>query len=132
MFSSNRTIGFPDCDFAGVIFFPKVFELAHSVFEEFMHVSGYYKEYFINRKIVYPIIHADVSFLNPIKIGDSIIIMLSLKSIRTSSFEVEYEFSSSNSELKAIVTTVHCAVDSVHENKTEICDQLREILEKLK
>ncbi len=36
MFSSNRRVEFTMCDAAGILYFAKIFDLAHSVYEEFI------------------------------------------------------------------------------------------------
>lgn len=125
-------VGFSDCDFAGVLFYGKIFELVHKVYEEYLESQNYYKDYFRNSEIIYPIIHCDASFNKILTAGDSVTIKLKLRTIRNTSFELEYEVLSNNQELAVIVSTIHITIDKKTNHKAEIPNHLRKLLENLK
>ncbi|MHC1739394.1 MAG: acyl-CoA thioesterase [Ignavibacteriaceae bacterium] len=125
-------IGFSDCDFAGVLFFGKVFDLTHRVFEDYIKSNDFYSEYFKDKGIVYPIIHCEASYVKTLTAGDEIVVKLRSKTIRTSSFELEFEIFNKDSEIAAIVSTIHVAISKISQSKTELPIILRNLLESLK
>lgn len=128
----TQIIGFSDCDFAGVLFFGKVFELTHRVFEDYIKSNNFYSDYFRDKEIIYPIIHSEASYVKTLTAGDEILVKLRVKTIRTSSFELEYEIFKQDSEIAAIVSTIHVAISKISQSKTELPKKLRSLLEALK
>lgn len=64
--------------------------------------------------------------------GDEIVVKLRSKTIRTSSFELEFEIFSKESEIAALVSTIHIAIRKKSKTKTELPLKLRNLLEALK
>jgi len=132
VYITKGIISFADCDFVGVLFYGKIFELVHKVFEEYLESQNYYKDYFRNSEIIYPIIHCDATYVKPLSAGDIVTYILKLKTIRASSFELEYDILKEGDELAASVNSVHLAILKTVGGKIEIPSVLRDQLETLK
>ncbi len=99
-------------DCAGVIFFPRLLELAHECWESFL------ADYGINlwQKIssdepMLPIVHCEADYRRPMRLGDSFSIQLRVTQIRERSFELAYRFLSPAGEELARASMVHAALD---------------------
>lgn len=132
MYTKTEIIGFSDCDFAGVLFFGKVFDLTHRIFENYMKSNDFYEDYFKDKETVYPIVHCEASYLKTLTAGDTVVVKLRSKTIRTSSFELEFEVLNQDSEIAAIVSTIHVAINKNSQIKSELPERLRKLLEGLK
>lgn len=132
MHYKKQIISFSDCDFAGVLFYGKIFDLAHRIFEDYLYEFHYYPNYFKDKDRIYPIVHCEASYLKVLTAGDEVTFNLKAKTIRESSFELEFEIYQDETELAAIVSTVHVAISTASKNKTELPEKLRDLLENLK
>ena len=56
MFTVKRKINFYDCDPAGILFYARLFEINHSVYEEMINSFKLKESYWFNDKFVVPII----------------------------------------------------------------------------
>lgn len=124
-FSIKRRVNFYDCDPAGIIFFSRVFDFAHSAYEQLIQSIKKDEDYWNNDKYVVPIIKSDSTYLKPIKYGDDITINISINELRSSSFELSYEMISAESELLCSVKTVHIFVDKKSWKKIEIPENIK-------
>ena len=132
MHIKKEIIGFSDCDFAGVLFYGKIFDITHRILEDYMKSNDFYGDYFKDKETVYPIIHCEASYMKTLTAGDEIVVKLRSKTIRTSSFELGYEIFSKESEIAALVSTIHIAIRKISKTKTELPLKLRNLLEALK
>lgn len=104
-------IVFDECDPAGILFFGHIFSLAHRAFENFVESVGIaYKDWFASESWAVPIRHAEVEFLNPLRLGDTATALVRLKKIGRSSLVVGYSFHT-GTQLAAEVETVHVFID---------------------
>ncbi len=89
-FSVNYPIRFQHCDPAGIVFYPRYYEMFHQVIEDwFADALNKSHPELIKNKIGIPLVHAKCDFLNPSHIGDIVTFNLTLKKIGRSSFTVE-------------------------------------------
>lgn len=124
----NKTkirVSFSDCDPGGILFFANLFKLAHIAYEEFLTKLVPGKNYFISEEFAIPILKADADFKNPIKYGDEVTITILVKTLRGSSFELEYIIESDRGVLLAIVSTVHVFVGKKSFDKILIPENLK-------
>lgn len=128
-FSIKRRVNFYDCDPAGIIFFSRVFDFAHSAYEQLIQSIKKDEDYWNNDKYVVPIIKSNSTYLKPIKYGDNITINMSINELRSSSFELSYEMISAESELLCSVKTVHIFVDKKSWKKIGIPENIKNELE---
>lgn len=119
-FTVKRRINFYDCDPAGIIFFSRVFDFAHSAYEQIIQSIDKEEDYWNNDKYVVPIIKSESTYVKPMKYGDEIIINVNVSELRSSSFELAYNMLDADGELLCSVKTVHVFVDKKNWEKMEI------------
>lgn len=128
MFQTKREIEFSMCDSAKVLFFSRVFELFHSAYEEFIITSNLENDYFNSEKYAIPILKIEADFKLPIKLHESIIIIIDITQIKNSTFELTTHLIDGNDITRAIVKSVHIFVEKGDFSKIDIPTDLRELL----
>jgi 4-hydroxybenzoyl-CoA thioesterase len=94
MFSNRRTvrIEWGDCDAAGIVFYPRYFEMfdasTHRLFEAAGWKKGELRARF--QIIGFPMVDTRAKFLLPSSYGDDIVIATTIAALRNSSFDVEH------------------------------------------
>lgn len=126
-FKFNYTVGFDECDPAGVIFFSNVFTIAHKAYESFLAESNLYDSVFFNNELAFPIIDSSASFKKPIKNSNKIEVELFIKAIRNNAYSICYNFFS-NSEKAVQVQTVHLCINKELGIKNNIPEELKDYL----
>lgn len=107
MFSTDIRINFFDADPAGIMFFANIFRLAHSAYEEMITSAGFERDYFFDEEYAIPILHADVDFVKPMFPGSVLSVEIAVKTVKDTSFELQYHFKNEDGELTARLRTVH-------------------------
>ena len=124
------TIRLHDTDSAGILFFANQFRIVHDVYENFLTQIGYgIRERFEKRDFLIPIVHAKADFLQPLKIGETIEIELSVAEIGQTSFTLHFRLTDSGGAAVGSVETVHATVDPKGMKKIDLPDGFREKLE---
>lgn len=131
-FTVKRRINFYDCDPAGIIFYSRVFEFAHSAYEQIIQSIEKEEDYWNNNKYVVPIIKSESTYVKPMKYGDEITINVKVSELRTSSFELAYNMLNADGELLCSVKTVHVFVDKKSWEKMEMPKNIFTVLNNLK
>jgi len=129
MFTVKRRINFYDCDPAGILFYAKLFEICHSVYEEMINSFKLKENYWSNDSFVVPIIKTDGAYFKPLRAGDIVSINLSVTLLKGSSFELTYEWINNAGELAAKARTVHVFVNKKRWKKIPINDDIVKGLE---
>lgn len=140
-FISQIEVRFGDCDPAGIMFFPRIFEFAHSVFEEFIeHTQIGWSQWFRKGPFIVPLRHVNSDFFRPFLPGRKYQVHSYVSKLGSSSFEMTYEFFGTASgqagdanfqgelPLHARVQMVHVFADSTTKTKIEIPEDLRKKL----
>mgnify|MGYP000468768686 CR=1 FL=1 len=130
MFSSNRRVEFRMCDAAGILYFAKIFDLAHSVYEEFILESNLKLNIFENENFIVPLISTSAEFYNPILLHEKLNVQLKVNKIGTSSFKLHFDFFAEDKKLKASVNTANVFVSKSSFKKTNISNEFLSFLEK--
>lgn len=130
MFSTKRTIEFGMCDVGGIMFFAKIFELAHSVYEEFIMNSNLKTNYFENEVFVVPLVNAGADYHSPIKLHSLLTVQLVVTKIGTTSFQLCVKFLDESNNPKATVNTTHVFIDKTDLVKTTIPNEVLDVLQK--
>ena len=128
MFEAERIVEFGMCDSAGILFFPRIFELAHSAYEEFILRSDLENNYFENEEIAIPLISATSDFQKPITLHEVLKINITVSNIGNSSFQLTTTFLDELNNAKATVTTNHVFVDKKEFKKIDIPDEFLGLL----
>jgi YbgC/YbaW family acyl-CoA thioester hydrolase len=111
MFTIKRKINFYDCDPAGILFYARLFEISHSVYEEMISSFKLKKNYWINDEFVVPIIKTDGAYFKPLRVEEMVTINLTVTNRKENSFELTYEWLDKSGELAAKARTVHVFVN---------------------
>ena len=125
MFTAKRKINFYDCDPAGILFYAKIFELCHSVYEEMIQSFNLKEDYWSNDDYVVPIIHSEATYHKPLVYDSFVKIELSVAGISSSAFKLAYACKNENGELCVQVKTTHVFVDKKSWKKKQIKDDVR-------
>lgn len=93
-FTRTVTVRFDEGDPAGILFYGRVQELAHRVFEEFVvsELVERWEGWFGAADFIVPIRHAEATFRRPMRPGHSYEAQLSVGAVGESSFEVRVRF----------------------------------------
>jgi acyl-CoA thioesterase FadM len=126
MYKSEIKVKFSDCDAGGRIFFARIFDYAHQIFEEFIHekCGGY--NFFASPDFAVPIIKSTATFHKPILMHSNLSVQLNFSEIKTHSFSVSYSFEM-DGILFAEVETVHVFVNKTDGRKTEIPAEIKNL-----
>jgi 1,4-dihydroxy-2-naphthoyl-CoA hydrolase len=128
-FTYYRTVRFQDTDAAGVVYFANILNICHEAYEESLEASGVnLKHFFINPKIAYPIVHANVDFLKPISCGDKLEVRLMQQKTKNEKFEITYEILIADLIVSRAMTR-HVCIDIATRKKREISDEMNKWLQ---
>lgn len=88
---TTRTVEFAHCDPAGIVFYPRYFEMINSVIEEFFatHVNYPFATMVMDDRNGMPTVQISVTFLAPSRLGDALEFMLNFTNVGTSSATLE-------------------------------------------
>lgn len=124
-FTAKRKINFYDCDAAGILFYARIYELCHSVYEEMIQSFKLEEDYWANEDYVVPIIHSHATYKKPLLYNSSIEIELSVINLSTSAFKLYYMCRNDDGELCVEVETTHVFVDKKTWKKKAIKEDVR-------
>lgn len=111
MFEQNHVIAMGQVDAAGVVFAPKLLELAHGVYEAFMTRQGWSISRILGEGWALPVRHMDADYHLPMQLGDEICLLMDLERLGENSFTLNYRFLKQG-ELAASAKSVHVAVEN--------------------
>ena len=91
-FETQIQVRFGHVDPAGIVYFPRIFDYLHDVFEELWeeHVGKRYYHLLLQRKVGFPLVHADVDFKVPLHFGDRPIVRVTCFRLGRSSLGLRY------------------------------------------
>jgi 1,4-dihydroxy-2-naphthoyl-CoA hydrolase len=115
-FARELPIRFQDVDAAGIIFYPRVLELCHDVYVEFLASAGFPLQECLRGPWIMPIRHAEADYLRPLRFGDRVEVALVAAETgpRQPATEVTIGYRIANlssGEPAALAQTVHTFVD---------------------
>lgn len=131
MFEYKRNIRLNDCDPAGVIFFARVYDIAHEAFEEMLLKADNSIDNIINRsETIYPLISSSADYSGPIRLGDKINVKVKLKDLTENSISLSYLFEKEN-KIFTIVNTSQVSINKSTWKKSPIPIDFKNKLENL-
>ena len=125
MYTSKRKINFYDCDPAGILFYAKIYELCHSIYEGMIQSFDLKEDYWTNEDYIVPIIHSEATYHKPLVYNSFVEIQLSVSSISSSAFKLSYKCKNETGDLCVEVKTTHVFVDKKTWKKKPINDNVR-------
>jgi 4-hydroxybenzoyl-CoA thioesterase len=115
-FQTIFKVKFGDVDPAGIVYFPRIYEYLHDVFEEVWetHVGQRYYHLLLERKVGFPLVSSHVDFHAPLRFGDRPLVNVTCFQLGRSSLGLRYRISLNDTLcVEAKQTTVCCHVDTM-------------------
>lgn len=129
MYRHGTTIRMSHTDCAGVMFFPRLLELAHESWEALLTESGIRLwELIQGEGPLLPIVHCEADYRHPMRLGQKITVELSTADRGDRSFRLEYRFVSETGDAIATAQTVHVCVDPASGRATALPAWLSSVL----
>jgi YbgC/YbaW family acyl-CoA thioester hydrolase len=116
VFAVEYPIRFQEVDAAGIIFYPRVLEICHDAFVEFLASIGFPLADTLKGSWIMPVRHAEADYLRPLRFGDRIeVALVAAQTVqRQPPTEVTLGYRLANLETghpSAVAQTVHTFVD---------------------
>ncbi len=128
----TQTIGLRHTDAAGLLFSPRLLEMAQEAFEELQaHVSVSVVGRLKGGGPILPTVHCEADFLKPIGLGDEIRVELRLAKSGERSFSLSYTFLTADGSVVARAATVHVAMDRGSGRPVALTDEMKRIFQPL-
>ncbi len=110
-------VGWGHCDPAGIVYFPRFFEMFHAAMESwFDEALGLpYQELIVGRKLGFPSVHSEADFRIPTRFGERVGIELRVARLGRSSIDLAYVVRGPDDAVRAVGRTV-CAVMDLDPN----------------
>lgn len=107
------TVRFHEVDKAGIVFFGRVFEYCHVVFEEMLHevLGNDMAAVFEGGRWGMPLVHAEADYKRPMRIGDRLRIRLEVERLGRRSITLRYTVAGEDGDVRATARLVHAFVD---------------------
>ena len=110
LYQKEFSIRLRDTDAAGVIYFARLLQHAHDAYEAFMDQAGLPLSASLTQGPLLPLVHAEVDFMLPLRLGDRVRVAVTAVRVGRSSFTLEYGFNNPAGVLLARARTVHVAI----------------------
>ena len=133
LFENIYRTTFAEVDAAGIMFFPRHFELAQRTIELWTHQAGLYQLWFVNPEVIVPVRNAQADYVSPVNQGAEVKCTLYLAELKSRSLKFETVLaaaessedisapdSSAPTERFATITTVHLFVNPKNLQRIEI------------
>jgi 4-hydroxybenzoyl-CoA thioesterase len=95
VFTTERRVRFADCDAAGIVFFPRYFEMLNGVVEDWfagpLQVS--FRELHVNRQVSVPTAAVEARFIAPSRLEDDLTFALTVTRLGRSSCSLRHRIS---------------------------------------
>lgn len=115
-FETLVQVRFGHVDPAGIVYFPRIYDYLHDVFEELWedHVGQRYYHLLLERRIGFPLVHSEVDFRHPLRFGDRARVRVSCFHLGRSSLGLRYVVSVDDGDcVEARMTTVCVALEGM-------------------
>jgi YbgC/YbaW family acyl-CoA thioester hydrolase len=121
-------------DLAGIVYYPKFWDLAHRFYEEsWEYTCGiHYNEILEVYRLGFPLVHSEANFYHPLRYGDIATCKLKIKRIGDTSVTWSFEIFNQDEILcwTSLQTTVCTNMDEIT-SKESVPDWMREGLSKI-
>lgn len=91
-FKTELQVRFGHVDPAGIVYFPRIFDYLHDVFEELWeeHVGQRYYHLLLEQHIGFPLVHCEVDFREPLRFGERPAVVVTCVGMGRSSLSLRY------------------------------------------
>lgn len=122
------TIRLHHTDAAGLIFFPRLFEMAQAVLEDVMLERGAsIGERLHGDGPIMPIAHCEADYKRPLRLGDRVTLEMSCERMGEKSLRFAYRFIDAAGEEAAVARTVHVCMDRRTGEALALTDEMRRL-----
>jgi 1,4-dihydroxy-2-naphthoyl-CoA hydrolase len=130
-FEHSLRVRFQHTDPAGIVFFANILVYCHEAYEELLRAGGMPLEEFLGkREQTLPLGHAEVTFKQPMRMGQFVRVRVGVGRLGERSFRLEYDLFDEAGQQLATAATVHVCVDRASNQSTAIPPALRELLQR--
>lgn len=127
---AEHVVRFSEVDAAGILFFSRVFEIAHHAYEDWLAARGLpIGERMARGDWVLPLVHAEADYRAPLRLGDRVRIEVSVERVGGASLTMRFELSGPDGAPAATVRHVHAAIDRATFRPRPLPAELRAALE---
>jgi len=132
MFTFKTRVRLYHTDAAGILFYSRIYNLAHDAYEEMLRHAGLDVRTIITKSdFLFPFVHSEADYRKMITVGEELEIRVNVEKIGKSSFTLLFRFINSNQEEAAVVKTVSVSVDKKSGQKIPLPEQLLRAILKL-
>lgn len=95
VFTVERRVRFADCDAAGIVFFPRYFEMLNGVVEDWFAgpLEASFRELHVNRHVSVPTAAVEARFITPSRLEDELTFALSVMKLGGASCGLRHRIS---------------------------------------
>lgn len=95
IFTTERRVRFADCDAAGIVFFPRYFEMLNGVVEDWFAgpLDASFRELHVNRQVSVPTAAVEARFIAPSRLEDDLTFALTVTKLGRSSCGLRHRIS---------------------------------------
>ena len=130
-FSRDIKIRFQHCDPAGIVFYPRYFEMFNQMVEDWFSdaIGLSFQKMHTEQRIGVPLVHSEADFLKASRIGDILTFTLSVAEIGRRSFKLQIEaLSGEEVRIKALLVLACVSLGDTLKG-TDVPDLLRRSME---
>ncbi|MEY5032344.1 MAG: hypothetical protein RL354_1375, partial [Planctomycetota bacterium] len=92
-FSEHFVVRLPHTDAAGVLFYPKIFEIEEELFERWLELGGFSVRAMLDGRLApTPIVHCEADYRRPVRVGDRMTVRLAAIEIGRSGYSLQWSF----------------------------------------
>ena len=133
-FSTVVPVRFGHVDPAGIVYFPRIFDYIHDVFEDVwdIHVGERYYHLLLEKRVGFPTVRSAVEFKAPLRFGDRPVVSVTCFHLGRSSLGLRYVFRIGDRvHVEAEMTTVCTDLEAMKSRPIaeEFRARFREIME---
>jgi len=114
-FETGAQVRFADVDPAGIVFYPRYFEMLNGAVEDWFaaRLGADFRALHIDRRVGVPTVKLEVTFLSPSELGDRLVIAITPRAVGHSSCTIDVLFTGDGRErLRAAVVLVCMDLDA--------------------
>jgi 4-hydroxybenzoyl-CoA thioesterase len=95
VFTTERRVRFADCDAAGIVFFPRYFEMLNGVVEDWFAgpLQTSFRELHVDRRVSVPTAAVEARFIAPSRLEDELTFALTVTKLGRSSCSLRHRIS---------------------------------------
>jgi 4-hydroxybenzoyl-CoA thioesterase len=135
-FETTLQVRFGHVDPAGIVYFPRIFDYLHDVFEEVWeeHVGTRYYHLLLEKHVGFPLVHSNVDFAHPLRFRDRPRVRVTCFKVGRSSHGLRYRIRKDDItcvDARLVTVCVDTATMTALEIPQEFRDRFAEIFEEL-